>query len=91
MGLSIFIIEKLQRPNNVSGKVDRWSLRKYLQQIEMLVKKVGGELIKVNPTYISIDGLGLSLAKGIDRHTASAYLIALRGIERYKTIQKAIT
>ncbi len=27
---------------------------------------------------------------GLDRHTASAYLIAVRGIERYTTIQKAI-
>lgn len=28
---------------------------------------------------------------GLDRHTASAYLIALRGIKRYNLIQKAIT
>jgi len=27
---------------------------------------------------------------GLDRHMASAYLMALRGIERYTTIQKAI-
>ena len=28
---------------------------------------------------------------GLDRHTASAYLIALRGIKGYKTILKATT
>jgi len=27
---------------------------------------------------------------GLDRHTASAYLIALRGIEKHTIIQKAI-
>ena len=28
---------------------------------------------------------------GLDKHTASAYLIALRGIERHTTIQKTIS
>jgi len=33
---------------------------------------------------------GVMRKYGLDRHTASAYLIALRGIERYTTMQKAI-
>jgi len=31
--------------------------------------------------YTSIDAIGMALAKGIDVHTASAYLIALRGLK----------
>ncbi|ADB58198.1 IS200/IS605 family element transposase accessory protein TnpB [Archaeoglobus profundus] len=88
-GVKYFVIEDLSKPNNIRGNVRKWSIRKYQQQVSMLVKKVGGTLVKVNPAYTSIDAIGISLSKGIDVHTASAYLIALRGIKRYTTIQKA--
>jgi len=83
-GVKYFVIEDLSKPNKIKGKVRKWSVREYQQQMEVLVKKVSGVLIKVNPAYTSIDAIGISLARRIDTHTASAYLIALRGIERHK-------
>jgi len=57
--------------------------------MEMLVRKVNGVLIKLNPAYTSIDAVGVALSRGINIHSASAYLIALRGIKRHRLIQKA--
>ncbi len=88
-GVKYFAIEDLSRPNTISGKVRKWSIREHQQQMEMLVKKVGGILIKVNPAYTSIDAIGIALSRGIDNHTASAYIIALRGIKRHGLIQKS--
>ena len=88
-GVKYFVIEGLARPNNIRGKARKWSIREYQQQMEMLAKKVGGTLIKVNPAFTSIDAIGVALSRGVGVHTASAYLIALRGIERYATMQKA--
>ncbi|PUA33933.1 MAG: hypothetical protein B7O98_00500 [Zestosphaera tikiterensis] len=82
-GVRYFAVEKLKRPSENHGKVGRWSLREYLQQMKILVKKVNGVLIEVNPAYTSIDATAVALSRRIDIHTASAYLIALRGIERY--------
>ena len=89
-GVKYFVIEDLSRPNSIRGKVRKWSINEYQQQIEMLTKKIDGVLIKVNPAYTSIDAIGIALSRRIDIHTASAYLIALRGIVRYTMIQKAI-
>ena len=89
-GVKYFVIENLEKPSIIKGKIRKWTIREYLQQIEMLVKKASGVLIKVNPVYTSIDAIGVALSRRIDIHTASAYLIALRGIKRYNLIQKAI-
>ena len=85
-GVKYFVVESLSKPDNLRGKVRKWSIREYQQQIEMLVEKVGGVLIKVNPSFTSIDAIGIALSRRIDIHTASAYLIALRGIKRYAMI-----
>ncbi len=79
----------MSKPSKIRGKIRKWSVREYQQQMKMLVKKVGGILIKVNPAYTSIDAIGIALSRRIDIHSASAYLIALRGMERHKLIQKA--
>ncbi len=89
-GAKYFVIEDLSRPNSIRGKVRKWSIKEYQQQMAVLIKKVGGILIKANPAYTSIDAIGIALSRRIDIHTASAYLIALRGIERHTKIQKAI-
>jgi len=81
-GVKYFVVEKLSRPNSIRGKVRKWSIREYQQQMKMLVKKVDGVFIEVNPAFTSIDAIGIALSRRIDVHTASAYLIALRGIER---------
>ena len=85
-GAKYFIIEGLSRPNSTRGKVRKWSIREYQQQMKMLVKKVDGVLIEVNPAFTSIDAIGIALSRRIDIHTASAYLIALRGIKGHITI-----
>jgi len=85
-GVKYFVVEELSKPDNLRGRVRKWSIREYQQQIEMLVKKIGGVLIKVNPSFTSIDAIGVALSRRIDIHTASAYLIALRGIKRYTMI-----
>ncbi|RLE95836.1 MAG: hypothetical protein DRJ96_07850 [Thermoprotei archaeon] len=88
-GVKYCVIEDLSKPSKIRGKIRKWSVREYQQQMKMLVKKVGGILIKVNPAYTSIDAIGIALSRRIDIHSASAYLIALRGMERHKLIQKA--
>jgi hypothetical protein len=45
----------------------------------VLAKRFNLDIIEVNPAYSSIDAIGIALARGLDKHTASAYLIALRG------------
>jgi len=89
-GAKYFVIEDLGRPRKIKGNVRKWSISEYTRQMQMLVRKVDGMLIKVNPAYTSIDAIGVALAKGLDKHTASAYLIAIRGIEKHRIIQKAM-
>ena len=85
-GVRYFIVEKLEKPKTktrskkTNRKISRFTLREYLNQMEILVKKVDGKLIKVNPAFTSIDAIPLARKLGLDRHTASAYLIALRGL-----------
>ena len=87
-GVKYFVVEKLSRPDKLRGKVGRWSVREYQRQIEMLVRRAGGVLIKVDPAFTSIDATGIMLARRIDVHTASAYLIALRGTKDAKWYRK---
>ena len=81
-----FVIEKLEKPKKktksrkANRKISRFALREYLNQMRILVEKVGGKLIEVNPAYTSIDAVPIARKLGLDRHTASAYLIALRGL-----------
>jgi len=89
-GVRCFVVEDLNKPQRIKGKVRKWAIKEYLLQMEMLARKVNGVLIKVNPAYTSVDAIGIALARGLDIHTASAYLIALRGIKRHDLIQKAI-
>lgn len=55
--------------------------------MEVLVPKVGGILIKVNPAYSSVSARIIAEDLGLDIHTASAYIIALRGLKRYRKLQ----
>ena len=86
-GVKYYIIEKLTRPNpkgskNAKRKQSKFALREFIQQMEILVHKVDGELIKVNPAYSSISARILAKDMGLDIHTASAYIIALRGLKK---------
>jgi len=83
-GVRYFVIENLRKPKpkgskKAKRKQTKMALREYTQQMEVLVPKVDGELIKVNPAYSSISARIIAKDLGLDIHTASAYIIALRG------------
>jgi len=50
--------------------------------MEIIVPKVDGKLIKVNPAYSSISAKIIVKDLGLDIHTTSAYLIAIRGLKK---------
>jgi hypothetical protein len=79
-GVKYLVVENLERPRKVKGKVGKWALRQYIQHLRVLAKRFNLDIIEVNPAYSSIDAIGIALARGLDKHTASAYLIALRGL-----------
>jgi len=87
-GVKYYVIEKLSKPRAKGSKtskrkISKMALRQFIQQMEVLVPKVGGLLIKVNPAYSSITAKILANDLGLDIHTASAYIIALRGLRKY--------
>jgi len=85
-GVKYFVVERLEKPRTITKnkianrKISRLALKEYLSQMEILVRKVGGRLIRVDPAYTSIDAVPLARKLGLDRHTVSAYLIAIRGL-----------
>jgi len=85
-GVKYFVVERLEKPKtktkskSANRKITKFAVREYLEQMRILVEKVGGKIIEVDPAYTSIDAIPLAKKLGIDRHTASAYLIALRGL-----------
>lgn len=86
-GVKYYIIEKLSKPKpkgtkTAKRKQIKMALREFTQQMEVLVPKVDGELIKVNPAYSSVSARIIAKDLGLDIHTTSAYIIALRGFRR---------
>lgn len=79
-GVRYIAVEGLRRPSKVEGRVGKWAHRQYLQHLKVLAKRFGLEVIEVNPAYSTIDAIGIALTLGLDKHTASAYIIALRGL-----------
>ena len=60
------------------GKQTKFIVREFLQQMRVLVPRVGSELHRLNPAYISIDAISLSKKLGLDIHTTSLYLLATK-------------
>jgi IS605 OrfB family transposase len=90
-GVKYYVIERLSKPKpkgnkTAKRKISKMALREFTQQMEVLVPKVEGELIKVNPAYSSISAKIIAGDLGLDVHTTSAYIVAMRGL---KKIQKA--
>jgi predicted transposase len=81
-GVKYLAVEDLARPRSVEGKVGRWALMRYVQQLHVLARRFGVELVGVEPAYTSVDAVGVARALGLDKHIASAYLIALRGLHK---------
>ncbi|OYT52048.1 MAG: hypothetical protein B6U76_10295 [Desulfurococcales archaeon ex4484_217_2] len=84
-GVKYYVIEDLSKPKpkgtrTAKKKIYRMALREFIQQMEVLVPKVDGVLIKVNPAYSSVSARIIAEDLGLDVHTASAYIIAKRGL-----------
>ena len=73
-------------------KITKFAKKELLQYGIVMAMKYGFETLLVNPkgTTNTKEHDEIMKRYGLDRHTASAYLIALRGIERHTAIQKAI-
>jgi hypothetical protein len=62
-------------------KLQKWIYKGLLEKIEIVGKRNGVQVIKVNPAYTSIIGkLKYSPMLGIDKDVASAYVIGRRGL-----------
>jgi len=62
-------------------KLQKWIYKGVLQKIEIVARRNGIQVIKVNPAYTSIIGkLKYAPLYNIDKDTAGAYVIARRGI-----------
>ncbi|HBT99423.1 MAG TPA: transposase, partial [Sulfurihydrogenibium sp.] len=63
------------------SKLQKWSYKRLLDKIEILAKRNGIEIRKVNPAYTSVIGkLKYSPQYNIDKDIAGAYVIARRGL-----------
>jgi len=90
-GVKHYVIEKLSRPKatarSKSGRrrQSKFAVEEFLQQMQVLVPRVGGKLHKINPAFVSVDAEPLSRKLGLDVHTTSAYLLAMRFIANKRT------
>ena len=80
-----FVFEKLDnikakktRSKNVNRKITLFPYRTLLIHAKTMVKKRNGVFAMVSPAYASIDAAPLAKKLGLDIHTTSAYLLALR-------------
>jgi IS605 OrfB family transposase len=80
-------LEKLPKGKRGDGlpklrqKLQKWIYKALLQKIEIVAKRNGIQVIKVNPAYTSIIGkLKYAPLYNIDKDMAGAYVIARRGL-----------
>jgi len=80
-------LEKLPKGKRGDGmpklrqKLQKWVYKGLLQKIEIVARRNGFQVIKVNPAYTSIIGkLKYAPLYNIDKDTAGAYVIARRGL-----------
>jgi IS605 OrfB family transposase len=80
-------LEKLPKAKRGDGlpklrqRLQKWVYKGLLQKIEIVAKRNGIQVIKVNPAYTSIIGkLKYAPLYNIDKDTAGAYVIARRGL-----------
>jgi len=85
--IAIENLEKLPKGKRGDGlaklrrKLQRWSYKRLLEKIEVLARRNGIEIRKVNPAYTSVIGkLKYSPQYNIDKDIAGAYVIARRGL-----------
>jgi IS605 OrfB family transposase len=80
-------LEKLPKGRRGDGlpklrqRLQKWVYKGLLQKIEIVAKRNGIQVVKVNPAYTSIIGkLKYAPLYNIDKDTAGAYVIARRGL-----------
>jgi len=80
-------LEKLPKGKRGDGlpklrqRLQKWIYKALLQKIEIVARRNGIQVIKVNPAYTSIIGkLKYAPLYNIDKDTAGAYVIARRGL-----------
>ena len=80
-------LEKLPKGRRGDGlpklrqKLQKWIYKALLQKIEIMAKRNGIQVVKVNPAHTSIIGkLKYAPLYNIDKDTAGAYVIARRGL-----------
>jgi IS605 OrfB family transposase len=80
-------LEKLPKGKRGDGlpklrqKLQKWVYKKLLQKVEIVAKRNGVQVIKVNPAYTSFIGkLKYAPLYNIDKDIAGAYVIARRGL-----------
>jgi IS605 OrfB family transposase len=80
-------LEKLPKGRRGDGlpklrqKLQKWVYKGLLQKIEIVARRNGIQVVKVNPAYTSIIGkLKYAPLYNIDKDTAGAYVIARRGL-----------
>jgi len=87
---NLFIIKRRKFTKNSSAnrKMSRFAKKELLQYGIIMSMKYGFKVLLVNPkgTTLSKEHDEVMRKYGLDRHTASAYIIALRGIERHSLI-----
>lgn len=90
---NLFIVKKRRftKSSTANRKIARFAKRELLQHAIVMAMKYGFKIHLADPrgTTHSREHDETMRRHGLDRHTASAYLIALRGIESHKLIQKA--
>jgi IS605 OrfB family transposase len=71
------------------NRLQKWSYKRLLEKIEILAKRNGIEIRKVNPAYTSVIGkLKYAPQYNIDKDIAGAYVIARRGLGYKENIPK---
>ena len=93
IGISLEDLTKIKKRKftsnpNANRKISRFPKRKWLQYIMIQCLKHGLLIIPVDPkgTTHSKEHEEVMKRFGLDKHTASAYLIAKRGLEKLKQI-----
>ena len=71
------------------SRLQKWSYKRLLEKIEILAKRNGIEIRKVNPAYTSVIGkLKYAPQFNIDKDIAAAFVIARRGLRFKENIPK---
>ena len=93
-GVGIVLFEDLEmikkrkhtRSRTANRKISRFSKRKLLEHGIIMAMKYGFKVYLVNPAYTSKLGEKLGKELGLDKHTASAYLTALKGLKKLQQL-----